>query len=69
MNVEKGKKYDILIEYYQGGGKGALKFDVGLSRQIDYKAVAEKVKDADAIIFVGGISSSLEGEEMGVKYP
>ena len=36
MNVEKGKKYDILIEYYQGGGKGALKFDVGLSRQIDY---------------------------------
>ena len=30
-------------------------------------ATANRVKDADAIIFVGGISPSLEGEEMPVK--
>jgi beta-glucosidase len=69
MNVEQGRSYHILIEYYQAGGKGELKFDIGLSRKVDYKAVAQKVKDVDAIIFVGGISSSFEGEEMGVNLP
>jgi beta-glucosidase len=33
----------------------------------DYKAIAERVKDADVIIFVGGISPQLEGEEMQVN--
>ena len=28
-----------------------------------------KVKDADVVIFAGGISPSLEGEEMGVNLP
>ena len=29
----------------------------------------QKVKDADIVIFAGGISPSLEGEEMGVNLP
>ncbi len=33
---------------------------------VNYKATVEKVKDADVIIFVGGISPRLEGEEMPV---
>jgi len=33
----------------------------------DYKTVIDSVKDADAIIYVGGISPKLEGEEMSVK--
>jgi beta-glucosidase len=33
----------------------------------DFSALVNKVKDADAIIFVGGISPQLEGEEMKVK--
>ncbi|MDR3219646.1 MAG: glycoside hydrolase family 3 C-terminal domain-containing protein [Dysgonamonadaceae bacterium] len=69
LQVEQGKKYAVLVEYYQAGGKGELKFDIGLSRPIDYKSVADKVKDADAIVFVGGLSSALEGEEMGVNLP
>ncbi|OCX54788.1 glycosyl hydrolase [Mucilaginibacter sp. PPCGB 2223] len=32
----------------------------------DFDAVANRVKDADAIIFVGGIAPQLEGEEMRV---
>lgn len=34
------------------------------SQPVDFAEVANKVKDADAIIFVGGISPRLEGEEM-----
>jgi len=33
----------------------------------DFTALADSVKDADAIIFVGGISPQLEGEEMRVN--
>jgi len=36
---------------------------------LDYDAIAAKVSDADAIVFVGGISARLEGEEMSVDLP
>lgn len=35
----------------------------------DFSALINKVKDADAIVFVGGISPRLEGEEMKVNTP
>jgi beta-glucosidase len=35
----------------------------------DEAALQEKVKAADVIVFVGGITPRLEGEEMDVKYP
>ncbi len=41
----------------------------GENQPIDYDAVAQRVKDVDAIVFVGGISSKLEGEEMKVNLP
>lgn len=41
----------------------------GENKPINYKAVAQKFKDVDAIIFVGGISPKLEGEEMKVNLP
>ena len=34
-----------------------------------YMAVADSVADADVIIFAGGLSPRLEGEEMSVDYP
>jgi beta-glucosidase len=36
---------------------------------LDYEGIARKVEDADAIVFVGGISPKLEGEEMKVNLP
>lgn len=69
FKANREQKYEIVVEYYQSGGGGSLKFDLGLSRPVDFKGVAAKVKEADAIIFVGGISPALEGEEMGVDFP
>ncbi|OAV70249.1 Periplasmic beta-glucosidase precursor [Bacteroidales bacterium Barb6] len=40
---------------------------VDVSIPTDYAATAAKVKDADVIVFVGGISPRLEGEEMPVE--
>lgn len=41
----------------------------GNKQPIDYDAVAQRVKDVDVVVFVGGISSKLEGEEMKVNLP
>lgn len=47
----------------------AVDFTSTLTGKSDLKAIANQVKDADAIIFVGGISPKLEGEEMKVNQP
>lgn len=47
----------------------AIDFTSTLTGKPDLKAIADEVKDADAIIFVGGISPKLEGEEMKVNQP
>ena len=47
-------------------GSADLNFTVGVRTPVDYQATANKVKDADVIVYVGGISPRLEGEEMPV---
>lgn len=69
LKAEKGKSYKLVLEYYQGEGKASIKLRTGKMEKVDFKAVARRVKDADAIIFVGGISPQLEGEEMPVNEP
>jgi len=63
LNVEKGKKYEIIIHYRQGAGNAEIKFDMGTLKKTNCKEVVASVTDADVIIFVGGISARLEGEE------
>ena len=50
----------------QRTGSADLNFTVGVRTPVDFQATASKVKDADVIVFVGGISPRLEGEEMPV---
>lgn len=58
-----GKDYKIKVEYMQAGAEALLRFDIGVYRQIAPEAVAGRVSDADVVIFVGGISPDLEGED------
>ena len=69
LNAVKGKNYKVVLEYFQVGGEASLKFDIGIKKEINYKEVADKAAEADAIIFVGGLSPTLEGEEMPVDIP
>ena len=63
FNVEQGKTYDVVIEYRRGNGQFAmLRGDICERQLADFKELAEEVKDADAIIIIGGISAQMEGE-------
>jgi beta-glucosidase len=68
--VEEGKKYKIEILYAQSNNWQAnLEFDFGKEHDIDFGALIQKLKGIDTVIFVGGLSTLLEGEEMPVSYP
>jgi len=64
-----GKSYELTLEYWQGDGKANISLSAGHYRKTDFMALSERLKDADAVVFVGGISPQLEGEEMKVNFP
>ncbi len=61
--VEAGKTYDVSIEYSHDRGQFAmLRGDICERKLVDFTELANEVKDADAIIIIGGISARMEGE-------
>ena len=61
--VEAGKTYDVVIEYEHGNGQFAmLRGDICERNLVDFTNLANDVKDADAIVIIGGISAQMEGE-------
>ena len=63
FNVEKGKDYDVVIEYRRGNGQFAmLRGDICERKLADFTDLANEMKQADAIIIIGGISARMEGE-------
>lgn len=69
LATKKDSVYRITVEYWQGEGKANVRLRAGNYAATDMTALLDRVKDADAIIFAGGISPQLEGEEMRVDYP
>ena len=61
--VEKGKVYDVVIEYRHGNGQFAmLRGDICERNLVDFTELAREAGTADAIIIIGGISAQMEGE-------
>ena len=61
--VVEGQTYDVVIEYKRGNGNFAmLRGDICERRLVDYTPLQAEVKEADAIIVIGGISAQMEGE-------
>ena len=65
-NVKPGEKYDIQIDYVQIFGMAHMKFDVFTNKRKTTPEILQEIADADCVIFAGGISPRLEGEEMKV---
>ncbi len=69
LNAKKDSVYKIVLEYWQGGGKANVRLRTGQFIKTNFTQLSNRLKDADAIIYVGGISPQLEGEEMPVNAP
>lgn len=70
VSVEQGHDYQLQIDYFQAGGGAELQFDINRYRELSNEEILGQVPaDVSTVIFVGGISSRLEGEEMSVNEP
>ncbi|MBQ0142616.1 MAG: glycoside hydrolase family 3 C-terminal domain-containing protein [Prevotellaceae bacterium] len=69
FTVQAGKAYNLQLKYAQNVGAASLSFDVGHQVTYSDQQILSAVSDADIVVFVGGISPRLEGEEMRVNYP
>ena len=69
LETKKDSVYKIVLEYFQGAGKANISLKTGNFRRTDYAALINRVRDADVIVYAGGISPQLEGEEMQVNAP
>lgn len=64
----KGKEYKIEIRYAEMPTYNAnMKINIGHENPIDYQASLKQLKDCETVVFVGGISPQLEGEEMPIE--
>lgn len=69
LNVKAGQKYDIQVDNMQLDGNASMSFDIANVTNLTPADIVKKAADAETIIFVGGISPSLEREEARVKEP
>ena len=68
IQAEAGKSYKIEVRFRHVKTWGAnMKINVAKEQPIDYAKVVEQLKGIDKVVFVGGISAALEGEEMPVE--
>lgn len=69
LQTTKGTSYQVVLEYWQGDENANVALRTGHLQKTDMAALAERLKKADVILFAGGISPQLEGEEMPVNFP
>ena len=69
LNAEKpGQRFDIEVRFQTVKTWGAtMKINIARELPIDYQQTIAQLRGIDKVIFVGGISPALEGEEMPVE--
>ena len=68
LKAEKGQQFQIEVRFQTVKTWGAsMKIDVAREQTIDYQQTIAQLKGIDKVIFCGGISPALEGEEMPVN--
>ncbi len=68
IHLEKGKSYNFKLEYSIRTHRPQLIVNWELLNVDDFQNAIKQAKESDVIIFVGGITSQLEGEEMHVDF-
>ncbi len=70
LDVEAGKEYRIRILYADIETYNVnLKVQIGRESDLDYDSLIKKLDGINTVVFAGGISARLEGEEMPIDLP
>jgi beta-glucosidase len=70
VDLEAGKAYDLRVEYFESIRDSEIRLGWRLPGARDLQEEAQDAaKAADVVVFVGGLTGDVEGEEMSVSYP
>ncbi|MCR5132302.1 MAG: glycoside hydrolase family 3 C-terminal domain-containing protein [Prevotella sp.] len=67
LQLKAGEPCNVQIDYVQYQGVAHLDFDIVRSNPFSVSDVLAQTEQVDVVVFVGGISPRLEGEEMRVN--
>ncbi len=70
LKLEKGRAYDLRLEYFEAIRDAEI--HLGWKRpgaKEPFEEALDAARGADVVVFVGGLSPEVEGEEMRVSYP
>lgn len=66
--LEKGKSYSVSIQHFHKGYPAKLKFLWSSPNKTSFEKAIALAKKSEVVVFVGGISPGVEGEQMPVNY-
>jgi beta-glucosidase len=70
VRLEAGREHAIVLEYYEAERDAEVRLGWRLpSAESPFDAAVSAARAADAVVFVGGLTAEVEGEEMRVSYP
>ena len=70
MSLEAGKPYDLRLEYFEADRDAEIRLSWKLpGAKAPFDEAIDAARRSDAVIFVGGLTGDVEGEEMQVSYP
>lgn len=68
--LEAGRAYDLKLEYYEAIRDAEIRLAwLPPAAKLPFEAALDAARAADVVIFVGGLTAEVEGEEMPVSYP
>jgi beta-glucosidase len=68
--LEAGRGHDVRLEYFEGERDAEVRLSWRLpGAKEPFAEALDAAREADVIIFVGGLTADVEGEEMNVSFP
>jgi beta-glucosidase len=70
VELEAGRAYDLQLEYFDHERDAAVRLGWAQpGAKPPFEAALDAARAAEVVVFVGGLTGDLEGEEMDVDYP
>jgi beta-glucosidase len=70
VDLQAGRAYDIKLEYFENIRDAEVRLAWRLpGAKPPFEEALDAAKAADVVVFVGGLTGDIEGEEMKVSYP
>ena len=70
VDLEAGREYDVRLEYFESIRDAEIRLGWRLpGAKEPFAEALDAARAADVVVFVGGLTGDVEGEEMRVSYP